>query len=841
MDPKHEHTTNEALPKRHSPKKSDSPDPRAEMKIRKPEEDVLDVIESVESQLGALRKAHEEHRRAMQSLNEQKSELNAQVAEIENREQELTTREVELAEMRQEFEQREMDLVQRASGLEQRESKMETHAENLEQREAELESRDAEIQRRIAELDKQLSGISKRKQELDSLESEVLEKLAREETAAKQLEQSIAELEHLRSQLGEQDSQITELNATVADLTEKYEERSAELKSAMSKLRGREIELGERSKALEELAEKSGNVEQELSEAREAYEKQLTQAQGSLAEALEKLEREQKVSEGLRAQVESLEQENAGNAETQSQLKAIREQLTQREQELEDANAKLASMRSEADSQSGESQELIQRLQKELNAAKAKVDKLNAQLASIGADTDEELTRQREKSIELEQQSKQLVSELESLKGELEKANTERASLETAQEALRTERDELQSKLDSTPDEDSEQSVAYQKQLEEAADREKELGAKLEERESQLKQLAERVVSLESEIAEAGEGGGKPDEQAQAKITALENQSSELIATIEKLNSQLEAERAKPREHSGTANDEWSQRRRERLGRMRKRLHADAEKVRLATDALQSRYEQCEQVLTKRAELAEAYEAIASAQRKVRNKEVRSGVFIGLFALAAITLMLGVGSWFTAGRVAPGMYSSRATLTATAPEGKLAESDLADWESYITGLITEPRFLEVAADRMKRRGISEFSTPGELGKHMDESLDIVASMPGEIVVEYRGVGAERAQRILDTFVVAISGAANNARPRRGDIAITNVQEGASLTTEPLDTKRLEMAGMIFGGAMALAMIVGGVLWRRLAAAKAKFENDSRVQVLYDEEQWQVPT
>ena len=36
------------------------------------------------------------------------------------------------------------------------------------------------------------------------------------------------------------------------------------------------------------------------------------------------------------------------------------------------------------------------------------------------------------------------------------------------------------------------------------------------------------------------------------------------------------------------------------------------------------------------------------------------------------------------------------------------------------------------------------------------------------------------------------------------------------------------------------MLIGGILWRRLAAAKARFENDSRVEVLYDEEQWQMP-
>jgi len=184
MDPKHDQTTNEAPPMRNkSSKPNGQPEPNAEMKIRKPEEDVLNVIESVESQLGALRKAHEEHRRAMQSLNEQRSSLQQQGEELEQREQELMNREVELAEMRQQFEQREMDIVQRASGLEQHESKLAAQAESLEQHEAELESRASEIQRKISELDDQLRGIAERKSVLKKLEQEVKQKLAREDEA----------------------------------------------------------------------------------------------------------------------------------------------------------------------------------------------------------------------------------------------------------------------------------------------------------------------------------------------------------------------------------------------------------------------------------------------------------------------------------------------------------------------------------------------------------------------------------------------------------------------------------------------------------------------------------
>lgn len=824
MDPKHDQTTNEAPPMRNKAKGPGAqPEPQAEMKIRKQEEDVLDVIQNVESQLGALRKAHEEHRQAMVVLNEQRKILQEQGGELEQREQELTNREVELAEMRQRFEQREMDLVQRASGLEQRESKLASQAENLEQQEAELESRSGEIKRKISELDDQLAGISKRKHELDALETEVQEKLAREETAARKLEQAIAELEHTRGQLGEQDAKYEQLHGEMGALRADHEKVAAELKSAVSKLRGREIELSERSKALEELAEKAGNIEHELSDTREKYEQRIAATEQQIAQLKEQLTREQQVSTGLRAQLKSLEHQQG--AEADERVLQLQNELNERQKQLQEAVAQVESLQNDGQSRSEADQMHIDSLTSELEGTKAQLDELNAQLASIGADADQELTDQRERAAKLE-------SQVQTLSEELKQANARQ--------------EELALQLAQRPEGDPEGESKLRAQLEEAAAGKSAIESKLNERESQLRELADRVMSLESELEaarEAGESSGtENDEETRAKIDSLETQCSELIATVERLNTDLEKAKASAGSAEGPVrSDEWTSKRRERLNKVRSILRGDAEKVRLATEALRTRYDQCEQVLTKRAELAEAYEAIASAQRKYQNKEVRSGVVLGLFGMLAIMLILGVSSWFISGRVMPGMYSSRATLAATTPDGKLSEGDLAQWESYISGLTSDPRFLEVAAERMKRRGITEFATPGELGQHMGEYLDVAASMPGEVVFEYRDHGAERTQRILDTFSVALASAANNARARRVDAAVTTVEEAATLTSEPLDTKRLEMAGMIFGGAMLATLILGGIIWRRLAAAKARFEKDSRVEVLFDEAEWKLPS
>ena len=808
MEPKHEQqATNDTSSRRsRGSKKSQEPNPQAEMKIHKAGDDVLDVIQSVESQLGALRKAHEDHRLAMAEIGKRKRELEEQANELDGRESELTSREVELAEMRQDFESREVNLVQRASGLEQRESKIATQAEQLEQQEAELESRGRELEAKIQELDNQLAGLSKRKAELAALEAEVKEKLAREDESKAQLKAANKELEKTKAQLAKMSDEIGEIGTelvqtrlaheqAIEELTQSQEAHkaaAAELKATVSKLRGREIELKERSHTLEELAEKAGNAELELNSTREEF--------GAKVEELsDQLAREQKVTQGLRAQIEQLESQTA-QAGTDSAAKV--ESLTT---QLHDAKAELENLRQQAKQIDDQSAGQVEAMSKELAQAKKQVQDLNTQLNEIAQTADEELTHEKNRIAEIEGQ-------IGELKAKLEK--------ETAQSA------KLRHELESKPDADPAEIQALRDQLAQADSGTSESQNKLDEALEGMANLQSQLESRDEQLAKSAE-----------KISELESQSSELFATIEKLNTELEeASTNSPKLEV----DEWNKSRRSRLQRMRKVLAGDAEKVRLATEALRSRYEQCEQVLTKRAELAQAYEAIAAAQRKYQTREVRSGMFLGLISLTAITLVIASISWFVAGRIAPGVYAAQVTLAASGGDSTLSETDMAEWEAYITSLTNDPRFLEVAADRMKRRGIAEFAVPGELSKEMDQSLDVASAMPGTVVMEYRGIGAERSSRILDTFVVALSSAANNARSRRADSAVTVVQDAVTVSDEPLDTRRLEMGGMIFGGGMLLTLIVGGIIWKRLSAAKARFERDSRVEGLLDESQWQMP-
>ena len=186
------------------------------------------------------------------------------------------------------------------------------------------------------------------------------------------------------------------------------------------------------------------------------------------------------------------------------------------------------------------------------------------------------------------------------------------------------------------------------------------------------------------------------------------------------------------------------------------------------------------------------------------------------------------------------MYAAKVTMAAASGDTTISEADMANWETYITQLAVDPRFIEVAADRMQRRGIAEFGIAGKLSDEMGQSLDIISAMPGTVVMEYRGLGAQRTERVLDTFAVALSSAANNARARRADSSLTIIESPAAAGDEPLDNRRIEMAGMILGGTMLLTILFGAIVWKRLSMAKAKFEDDSRVDGLFEESKWQMP-
>lgn len=803
-------------------KDSDTTNQNPELKPTRDSDEVLGAIEGVEKQLDSLRRAHEEHRILTEELNNRRDDLEETAEEIEARETELSAREVELAEMRQEIEERESEIAQRASGLEQRESQIAQHAESIEGLEATVEAKSKQIDQRVDELDKQLEGISQRKEELARLEQQARERIELDNNLQSQITQLTEDLEQTRARLG-----------------------------------GREIELKERSRVVEELSVQAGRLEKQMVDIaskaaadEEASFKMVEEMQVQLDEAKTKLQAHDEAMQSSLARIEELEQisqtraqELKEAAETISKLNSIEsthaqsiDQISELESKLQDAASKLSASQSElqesharfqaakeelATAPSGDQiiaiQSKLEESTKELEFAKSRAAELESQLAEFGSSATEEVEASKAQIAQLSDQLMQAQS-----------------ALQEAVESRKQIQSDLQTKLN--------EAIENGKQLAESStgntEQVEELTTKLAQRDEQVSAIRAKYDELSEQLL--AEQSKAEEQQSQIErfaelIDVSSDREKSLEAQIAELNELID----NAPESTGSIPDEWVSTRRERLDRVKTILRVNSDKVRRATEALRDRYDQCEKVLLKRSELVEAYQAVAEAQKKLAKREARSGTLLGLSGLGLLLMMIAGLSWFVAGQVTPGTYASRVTLAAQAGERTMSADDLASWQGYIEGLVTDPQFIEQAAQRMKRRGIESLAIPGTLGSHMSEALDVVAAEPGKVEIEYRGPGASSAQRVLDTYALTLTAQANSSRARRLDGALTTITDPASIGDAPLDTTRIETAGIIFGGSSFATLLFGGIFWRRLATLKANFERDSRVEPLFDDDSWEV--
>jgi hypothetical protein len=155
-------------------------------------------------------------------------------------------------------------------------------------------------------------------------------------------------------------------------------------------------------------------------------------------------------------------------------------------------------------------------------------------------------------------------------------------------------------------------------------------------------------------------------------------------------------------------------------------------------------------------------------------------------------------------------------------------------------MVLDPHFLEVAAERMQRRGIAEFGSAPVLGEYLRQNLSVLSPEPGKVQLELRGNGKDRVARVLQTYAVTLATSANQGRARRVDGAGTLITQDATPTGTPIDDAEMLNTAMVFGGSSLSVLLVGGVLWRRMVAAKQKFEQSEAVARLMDDARWVDP-
>lgn len=652
----------------------------------------------------------------------------------------------------------------------------------------------------ISDVERQLAGL----READEQRRLAEEALATREAAAAELEQraqaTLKSNEELTEQLRAQRESIELEAARIESEREAIDAARRELDTQRLDL---EKEL-DRISALEDAAKQA-------KAAAEAAEREAT-------EVSSRAQSEAREADQRRAQMER------ALAEKAAAFRAAEERMEQR---ATDASSMIAEAQALAESHASR----IGALERELQAARSEAGKLSA---------------------ELENKGQVIAARNDELKSLRAQANTlrEKSGGDAALKAQLTELTEAQARSNA-------EIQTLTTALAEAERKSDEYLRHIAEIEGQLAEST-RLLDAATSAQSTTKGDGS---ELEAQLQEIRSARDASVAEAEKLRefartlgqelavarAEADAARAAAEESGGGAFPSSSrpsafvEARRERLVRQRKLLRSQSEKVKRAGDAVRERFEQVEQILAQRSELIAAKKAVDDIRRKSRSRQARSGAIAAIFYFTlAMLIYAGIG-WVVAQKVAPAIYAVSARVEADTSGRPPSAAEIDEWQRFHEGLLVDPRFMEVAAEKMKQRGIASLATAASLKSRLDTDMTILSDDAGKLTIELRGLGAAKTQRILDTLVTTFVRSANSARERRVDGTSTIIAVSATPDPDPLYDERIYYAAAIAGVLTILSSIAAFILWRKLYEAKASIERTEEFDGLMDERRWQMPS
>jgi len=534
----------------------------------------------------------------------------------------------------------------------------------------------------------------------------------------------------------------------------------------------------------------------------------------------------------LEQQLAQLKRSQTAEREERSRLEALSREIEGRRASLDAQEQSLAERQEELAARAGEIESRLGEVAEREAAVASRDDSVGARESTLS---------ERESAIEQrDQEAAQREERLEKQARELQARRTEIAS---EAEQLRLEREAVASERSRLAQRAAELESAEQAQQESHSDAEG-LRAELDQARAQLAEATHAVASIEQDAAKAREeaeqrqseieslrqeletarsSAGASDEQTEALRQQIEKRN-EAIQTLKKRLDDAQAARAELEDRleearsSGGANTlpngVDASLRLMRLRRYRTLLQEESQKVRRAKDALAERQQECERILQQRMTLSKSKEELEALRRKLQAKAARrrgAGVVVWL----ALTIMaMGVMSWAVADRVVPATYLASATIAADASGRELTPEQRQAWRQYCLDLTTDPRLMEVAAERMRRRGLVDLASAPDLSDRLASDLDTETTEPGAITLTLRGVGADRTERVLDTYLASLVSVANDAKSRRLDQASTVVAEAPEVEGRPVDDPRPLYAGIGWGASSLLLILAALVVWIR---------------------------
>lgn len=747
------------------------------------EEDLLGVIADVEKQLDHLRHVRAEREDARQRLEAREAALKQREREIED----LASR---VRAMQEESEAKRRGIDEAAAAVQAQRLELDAErqrvAQDAQRRGEELRALAGTIEQREQRLAEGAGALSRERAAVESRAAE----LARQEQAL------AAAREELRTHRTELERKMAELNAAASEAQREAQDATAELarwREQAEASKQRAEELAARVRELEAAAE------------REAME---------LAASREKAGEEERRAKEMSELLEVAQEEVRRSGEAQAALMA---ELGEKARLLEESSERASEWQRRIDEQEAQIQERDQRI------------------AELGSKLGGATGKLREVSQTLQEQG-ELVGQARALESELREK----------EERVR----ELEARLEAAPAPGAADEAQVTELREQAESLAAALSAARAEFQDALREREERLRELEAQVAAGPAGGASDDagaadmrEQARALAEELRASRAELEEALlanQDLGARLRD--ASRHSHEPAAGDgEAVMTRWRRLRLMRSLLNQRAEKLKKGGEALRQRYEQCEDVLAQRDQLMAAKTAIGETKAKLERMQSRAAkgkaVAMVFHAAATAAILAGI-SWVTAGHFAPATYAIKAVIAADSRGAEIAPEQLEDWQTFHEGLLLDPSLVQVAAERMEMRGTVSLSTPGALLARLKADLSHQSPAPGKLVVELRGQGAAPTVRTLETYITAVVSQANASRERRGDGLSTVIAEAPLAGAAPIADQRPVYALGIFAAGIGLAMVLGTVVWRKLATAKLRFEEEQQIDSILDKANWE---
>jgi chromosome segregation ATPase len=791
-----------------------------------------------------------------EALDASLTELDARTTQFERQ---SANRQAEFEKLKAEMAQREQSLAAKATKAEaerkrvaQEQEKLDDSRKSVESARKEVDQARTEIERRDKDIAERARALADNRTALESDRAEGAARIRADEEALRQREQQIHEREidlaTTREELDRERAGVAEHARTLAaQLTSQADNETAAIWN--NRVEHMQIELGQKNadkaRLETEVAQLRQNIEkltQELIDAnqnRGVPDKELQSRDRRIAEMTSALEESRAIANTLQDRIDTLEKTVKDATEIREreiagrddQIRAHSERLAAHSRQLDEALQRAE----QADAEKGDMvpRSVHDRVEQELAAARELLDQADA------------ASRDRVPADELRQRD-ETIANLETAVREAEKAATELARQDI--EAKETVIADLRKRLEEAATESAGSNSPIAREFARVSEEAEELRERLRTAEKTLNDagnadaLAERdqvIAELREKIESLSQSGGSAaanEGESSPEAAELRSRLDQALTEIEALRSNQNASSDSP-EGGPTGPTPAELLRRDRLRRYKSLLQTQARKIVTAQSALQRRHADCEMVLTNRSRLAELAQQLARAEKKLTAGKARSGAATALMYMVVTLGIIAGLSWEVSKRIWPGTYIARCVLEADSGRRTPSADDLSQWQKDHKELLSDPRLMEMAAERMQRRGLAQTADPAGLAARLKDDMYVQSARPGSITVELRGEGAEKTALYLDTFATSFKAFADQSRDERtNDIGVT-IAQAATPGAEPLMDKRIERAGGIFGGAVLAAGLAGLVIFSRLVRAKRKFDHAAAVEAALEEVDW----